>query len=98
MSKFGEIILSDIPVLLTFNSSEDVLEDEVVREFLKEIATRLQSKVRILQLDNIKNKTLVDALKINHFPAFLLYHKGQLKWRESGEVNQEEIIEIISRY
>lgn len=98
MSKFGEIITSEVPVLLTFSTFNDAIVNEVTTAFLKEIANVFQSQVKVLHLDIEQNQTLTKALNINYIPSFLIYKNGQLKWRHNGEIAVKEIVEVLSQF
>jgi thioredoxin len=52
-------------------------------------------KVVIIRLDADKNKTLVADLKIDVLPTLLLYDKQKLKWKNTGFINETDLIKQL---
>ncbi len=98
MSKFGEIINSEIPVLIHFyNYINDENEVETA-EFLKQIASELGEKARVIKIDIDKNTELVKALIIKDNPTFVIYKDSEMKWRHGGELNIKFIIKTVEQF
>jgi thioredoxin 1 len=98
MSKFGEIINSEIPVLIHFyNYINDENEVETA-EFLKQIASKLGEKARVIKIDIDKNTELVKALIIKDNPTFVIYKDSEMKWRHGGKLELENLIDTIKQF
>jgi len=97
MSKFGELIDIDIPVLLDFFTD---LNDESIamHEVLREVAATLGDKAKVIKIDVDKNKDLAEALRVKGLPTLIIYKKGEMKWRHSGEQDANTLINIIEEY
>lgn len=95
MSKFGELINADVPVLLDFFTewnNQYATMDETIRH----VAAALGDKARVVKIDIDKNKELAEALKIKGLPTFMIYKDGQMIWRQSGEFDANTLINIVN--
>jgi len=97
MSKFGELIDVNVPVLFNFFTEED--EPSVaMHSVMRDVAAALGDKVKVIKIDVDKNKALAEALRIKGFPTLIIYKDGEMKWRYSGEQDANTLIEIIQSY
>lgn len=98
ITKFGELINLNKPVLIYFYSDwEEVVERN--KEILKQVASELGDKVKVIKIDIKKNEILADALKVekeNH--TFMIYKNGEMKWRQTGEQDVETLINLVEKY
>ena len=96
MSKFGELINAQIPVLIDFYTEwndSSVLMHPVIRD----VAAALGDKAKVIKIDVDKNKELAEALKIKGLPTLIIYKAGQMVWRQSGELDANAIINLIQK-
>lgn len=94
MSKFGELISAQVPVLIDFYTEwneSSVSMDPVI----KNVAAALGDKAKVIKIDVDKNKELADALKIKGLPTLMIYKNGQMVWRQSGELDANSIITLV---
>jgi thioredoxin 1 len=94
MSKFGELINSEVPVLLDFFtdwSETSIAMDAVIRD----VAAALGDKAKVIKIDIEKNKELVAALKIKTAPTLVIYKKSEMIWRNSGALDANTIIDKL---
>ncbi|PZW41726.1 thioredoxin 1 [Mesonia algae] len=96
MSKFGELIDSEKPVLLNFHPVES--GEEASRLILKDVAATLGEKVKVIKIEVEKNKSLVEALRISEVPTYILYKNGEMLWRHSGEQNADSLISVVEKH
>ena len=97
MSKFGEIINTDVPVLINFYTNRND-SSEVMHSVVRNIAATLGDKAKVVKIDVDKNQDLAEALRVNSVPAFMIYKNGQMVWRQSGESDAESIIAVVQKY
>lgn len=97
MSKFGELIDIEIPVLLDFYTKQDNCAKSM-NLVLKDVATTLRGKVKIIKIDIDKNQELGEALHIKNLPTLIVYKNGEMKWRQSGKQDTNTLINIIQEY
>ncbi|MFT6417639.1 MAG: thioredoxin 1 [Dokdonia sp.] len=97
MSKFGELIDLNIPVLLDFYTEWN--EDSVsMHPILRDVAAAVGDKGKIIKIDVDKNNELAEALRIKQLPTLMIYKKGEMKWRQSGEQDANTLIGIMQEY
>ncbi len=97
MSKFGEIINTDVPVLINFYANQNE-SSEVMHSVIRYIAAMLGDKAKVVKIDIDKNQDLAEALRVHNVPAFMIYKNGQMVWRQSGESDAESIIAVVQKY
>ena len=97
MSKFGELIDLEIPVLLDFYAEWNDAS-MAMHPVLKDVATAVGDKGKIIKIDVDKNKELSQALRIKGLPTLMIYKKGEMVWRQSGEQDANTLIEIFQEY
>ena len=97
MSKFGELIDVDIPVLLDFYADRDD-QSVAMHPVLRDVAAALGDKARVIKIDVDKNQELAEALRVKSLPTLIIYKNGEMKWRHSGEQDVNTLIEVIQEY
>jgi len=95
MSKFSEIINQDKPVLVDF-FAEWCGPCKMMSTVLKEVKNQLGEHVSIIKIDIDKNQTLAAKYQIRGVPTLLLFSKGKLVWRQSGLLQKNDVINIIT--
>lgn len=94
MSKFGELINAEIPVLIDFYTEWN--EQSVsMHEIIRDVAAALGDKAKVIKIDVDKNQELADALRIKGVPTLMIYKSGQMVWRQSGELDANSIINLV---
>ncbi len=97
MAKFGEIIGSNIPVLIDFYTEfKDNAND--LHSVLRDVAAALGDKAKVIKIDVDKNETLANALRIKGNPTFIIYKEGEMKWRQTGEQDANTLINLVEQY
>ncbi len=97
MSKFGELIDTNVPVLLDFYTEMNT-ESEAMHPILREVAASLGDKVKVIKIDVNKNPELSEALRVKGLPTLMIYKNGEMKWRQSGEQDANTLIGLIKEY
>ncbi len=97
MSKFGELIDLNVPVLLDFYTEWN--EDSVaMHPVLRDVAAAVGDKGKVIKIDVDKNNKLAEALRIKSLPTLIIYKNGEMKWRQSGEQDANTLIGIMQEY
>lgn len=97
MSKFGELIDVEVPVLLDFYTDWND-QSTAMHLVLRDVAAALGDKAKVIKIDVEKNKELSEALRVKGLPTLIIYKNGEMKWRHSGEQDANTLISIIQQY
>jgi thioredoxin 1 len=97
MSKFGELIDVQVPVLLDFFAEWNEQSTDM-HPVLTDVAAALGDKAKVIKIDIEKNQELADALKVKGLPTLMIYKDGEMKWRQSGELKANTLISILQDY
>ena len=93
MARFGDLIDIEVPVLLEFYIKKDEIYNTMY-PVLKDVANALGKKAKVIKIDLEKNNKLAEALRIKGAPTLMIYKRGEMKWRQSGD---EDANSLISR-
>lgn len=96
MTKFGEIISINKPVLIDFYT--DWSEFEPSLDTLRDVAAALGDKAKVIKIDIKKNEILAEALRVKGNPTFMIYKQGEMKWRQTGEQDANTLIGLVKQY
>ena len=97
MSKFGELIDVNIPVLLDFFTDWNE-QSTAMHAVLRDVAAALGDKAKVIKIDIDKNKELAEALRVKGLPTLMIYKSGEMKWRQSGEQDANTLIGLVQQY
>ncbi|MBI6120632.1 thioredoxin family protein [Salegentibacter maritimus] len=97
MSKFGELIDLNIPVLLDFYTEWNE-DSKLMNPVLREVAATMGNKVKVIKIDVDKNVQLAEALRVKVLPTLIIYKSGEMKWRQSGEQDAVTLVGILKEY
>jgi len=97
MSKFGELIETQVSVLFDFYTDWDEASKEM-HPVLRDVAAALGDKARVIKIDVEKNEELSKALRVKGLPTLMIYKQGEMKWRQSGEQDANTLIGLVNEY
>ena len=97
MADFKEIINSEKPVLVDF-SAEWCGPCKMMQPILKDLASKVGEKARIIKVDVDKNPNAAAHYNIQGVPTLIIFQKGEIKWRQSGVVPANELMQILQPY
>lgn len=97
MADFKALINSDIPVLVDF-SAEWCGPCKMMQSILKELASKVGEKAKIIKVDVDKNPNAASHYNIQGVPTLIIFRNGEIKWRQSGVVPANQLLEILKPY
>ncbi len=97
MSKFGELIDLNVPVLIDFYADWDELSISM-HEVLRDVAAAIGDRAKVIRIDAEKNPDLAQALRVTTLPTLMIYKDREMVWRQSGAQDANTLMGIIGEY
>ena len=97
MSKFGDLVGLDKPILLDFYNDDNQMST-VMHPILRDVAAAVGDKGKVIKINVDKNNELVEALRIKMLPTLMIYKSGEMVWRQSGEQDADTLINLIKEF
>lgn len=95
MSSFSDIINQDKPVLVDF-FAEWCGPCKMMNPILKDVKKDLGDTISIIKIDVDKNQALANKYQVRGVPTLMLFKFGKQLWRQSGLLQKDEIIKVVS--
>ena len=96
MSTFQEIIKGETPVLVNFHA-DWCKPCKEMHPKLKIVKQNFGTNLKILKINVDKNQALSDKFNVKGVPTFILFQKGEIKWRKSGIIEENDFINYIDK-
>lgn len=97
MSNFSQLINKDKPVLIDF-FAEWCGPCKMMSPILKDVKKELGESISILKIDVDKNQGLAAKYQVRGVPTMMLFKNGKQLWRQSGLLQKDEIIKVVSSH
>ena len=94
MASFNDLINGEQAVLVDF-FAEWCGPCKTMAPILKQTVSMIDGKAKILKVDVDKNPSVAQKYNVRGVPTMILFHKGQIKWRQSGVVPAQQLAAII---
>ena len=96
MTKFGDLISVEKPVLIDFYFDWDDVDNDL--ETLRDVAAALGDSAQVIKIDIKKNEPLAEALRVKGNPTFMIYKNGEMKWRQTGDQDANTLIGMVQQF
>lgn len=70
---------------------------KVQSPILKEVATELGDRVRVIKIDVDQNAALANRYQIRSVPTLMVFKDGKLVWRQSGVVSKNQLESVLKQ-
>lgn len=97
MSRFGELINGNKPVLVDFFATW-CGPCKVMAPMLEKVKASVGDAATIIKIDVDKNPDTANAYQIQGVPTLILFKQGKILWRQSGVVPVDHLEKIIRQY
>jgi len=65
---------------------------------LKEAKDKLGDAATIIKVDVDRNREAAEHFQIQGVPTLILFKNGQVKWRQSGVVPANTLVQVVNQY
>lgn len=96
MSKFNELINSDVPVLVDFYATW-CGPCKTMSPILDDVAKQVQGKAKVIKVDVDKNQQAATVYQVRGVPTLILFKNGKQIWKQSGVVPANELVNLINK-
>lgn len=93
-TSFLDLINSETPILVDFYA-EWCGPCKQMMPTVKEVAQELSGQAKVIKIDIDKNLPVANKYKIMGVPTFILFHKGEIKWRQAGVLSKQQMLEAV---
>ncbi|MDE6144443.1 MAG: thioredoxin family protein [Muribaculaceae bacterium] len=95
--EYNEIIASKPVVLVEFYATW-CPHCKRMMPVVEQLGELLDGSADIYQLDIDENEPVAEAQEVNGVPTFIIYKDGKEEWRQSGEIDGQELLARIQSY
>ena len=96
MSTFQDIIKGEKRILVDF-FADWCAPCKTMNPILKSIKSKMGDEIKILKINVDKNQAVADKFNVRGIPTFIIFKQNELKWRQSGIIEENKLIEELNK-
>lgn len=93
---FNSLINDSKPVLIDFHALW-CGPCKVQSPILKEVASEMGDKIRVIKIDVDQNPDLASQYQIRGVPTLMIFKDGEVKYRQAGLHNKQQVLEVLNK-
>jgi thioredoxin 1 len=91
---FNDIIQGDTPVLIDFFATW-CGPCKYQAPILEELASAIGDEARIIKIDVDRNQAIAAQYGVRSVPTLMIFKNGEVKWKEAGVKEKEQLIQLL---
>lgn len=91
---FNDIIQGDKPVLIDFFAAW-CGPCKYQAPILEELASAIGDEARIIKIDVDRNQAIAAQYGVRSVPTLMIFKNGEVKWKEAGVKEKEQLIQLL---
>lgn len=91
---FNDIIQGDTPVLIDFFATW-CGPCKYQGPILEELASAIGDEARIIKIDVDRNQAIAAQYGVRSVPTLMIFKNGEVKWKEAGVKEKEQLIQLL---
>lgn len=91
---FNDIIQGDTPVLIDFFATW-CGPCKYQAPILEELASAIGDEARIIKIDVDRNQAIAAQYGVRSVPTLMIFKNGEMKWKEAGVKEKEQLIQLL---
>jgi thioredoxin 1 len=94
MESFGDLIKSDIPLLVDFHA-DWCGPCKAMAPVISEVARAATGQAKVIKVDIDKSPAAANAYGVQAVPTFIIFKKGAIVWRHSGMIDKHRLLQAL---
>lgn len=93
----AEVLRSELPVLMEFSTARSTISERLAKE-VDAFAAEVRGKCKVVRVDVDNSPSLVNQLRIQQLPSFVLYAERRIADLQLGALSKKKLHEMVDPY